>query len=176
MNNNKKPFYKKWWFYLLITLLFVGIINSCTDSQKKPSLSKSPASITTKVTNSTESPSETSALVSTETSSTKDKTETTQSIEIPVTTIKEIKATEVAPTTTNNPQTEKVEKTTIAPIVDTPKEDNQINYVLNTNTCKFHYPSCSSVKSIKSYNREDYYGTRDSIINRGYEPCGRCHP
>lgn len=50
------------------------------------------------------------------------------------------------------------------------------DYVLNTNTKKFHYPSCSSVKDIKSSNRSDYSGTREEIINQGYKPCGRCHP
>lgn len=50
------------------------------------------------------------------------------------------------------------------------------DYVLNTNTKKFHYPSCSSVKDIKSSNRSDYNGSREDIINQGYKPCGRCHP
>lgn len=50
------------------------------------------------------------------------------------------------------------------------------DYVLNTNTKKFHYPTCSSAKDIKSSNRSDYSGTREEIINQGYKPCGRCHP
>lgn len=50
------------------------------------------------------------------------------------------------------------------------------DYVLNTNTKKFHYPSCSSVKDIKSSNRSDYSGTRDDIINQGYKSCKRCNP
>jgi competence protein ComEC len=49
-------------------------------------------------------------------------------------------------------------------------------YVLNTNTKKFHYPSCSSVKSIKDSNRSDYEGSRDDVISMGYSPCGRCNP
>lgn len=50
------------------------------------------------------------------------------------------------------------------------------NYVLNTNTKKFHKPSCSSVKTISDKNRKDYTGTRDEVIGMGYDPCGRCHP
>lgn len=50
------------------------------------------------------------------------------------------------------------------------------DYVLNKNTKKFHYPGCSSVETIEPRNRGNYSGTRDELIQRGYEPCGRCHP
>ncbi len=50
------------------------------------------------------------------------------------------------------------------------------DYVLNTNTKKFHYPSCASVKKMKSKNRKDYTGTREEIINKGYDPCKNCNP
>lgn len=49
-------------------------------------------------------------------------------------------------------------------------------YVLNTNTQKFHYTDCASAKDISDKNRETYRGSRDSLIERGYEPCGRCNP
>ena len=55
-------------------------------------------------------------------------------------------------------------------------ESNGRNYVINTNTGKFHYPSCSSVKDIKPENRWDYCGTRDDVIGMGYIPCRRCDP
>lgn len=50
------------------------------------------------------------------------------------------------------------------------------DYVLNNNTRKFHRPSCSSVEDINLSNREDYTGSRETLIERGYEPCKRCHP
>jgi DNA-entry nuclease len=50
------------------------------------------------------------------------------------------------------------------------------DYVLNKNTMKFHYPSCSSVKDIKEKNRWDYTGTREEIIDMGYVPCKKCNP
>lgn len=50
------------------------------------------------------------------------------------------------------------------------------SYVLNTNTMKFHYPSCSSAKKISSKNRKDYTGSREDLIAQGYDPCGNCHP
>lgn len=49
-------------------------------------------------------------------------------------------------------------------------------YIINTNTGKFHDPTCSSVDDMKRQNRKDYTGTRDGLIEQGYEPCGRCHP
>lgn len=49
-------------------------------------------------------------------------------------------------------------------------------YVLNTSSKKFHYPTCSSVETISEKNREDYSGTRSELIEKGYSPCGRCEP
>ena len=50
------------------------------------------------------------------------------------------------------------------------------NFVLNTNSKKFHYPSCSSVDQMSSKNRKDVTLTRDEVVAMGYEPCGRCLP
>ena len=50
------------------------------------------------------------------------------------------------------------------------------DYVLNKNSMKFHYPSCPSVKDIKESNRWDYHGTRESVIELGYQPCKNCSP
>ena len=49
-------------------------------------------------------------------------------------------------------------------------------YVLNMNTHKFHYPSCSSVDDMKEKNKKIYTGTRDEVIAQGYVPCKRCNP
>ena len=49
-------------------------------------------------------------------------------------------------------------------------------YVLNTNTRKFHYPDCNSVKQMKDKNKEVVEKTRDEVISMGYDPCGNCHP
>lgn len=49
-------------------------------------------------------------------------------------------------------------------------------YILNTNTYKFHEAYCSKAKSIKESNRAEYSGTREELIRRGYEPCSVCHP
>ena len=55
-------------------------------------------------------------------------------------------------------------------------EGNSRNYAVNTNTGKFHYPSCSSADDIAASNCWDYYGTREELIGMGYVPCKRCNP
>ena len=51
-----------------------------------------------------------------------------------------------------------------------------VTYVVNKNTGKFHYPSCSSVSKIKAKNRMDSDQTRDELIAQGYVPCKNCNP
>ena len=51
-----------------------------------------------------------------------------------------------------------------------------VTYVLNTNTHRFHYPDCPSVKTIKEKNRKDFTGTREEAIALKYKPCGECRP
>ncbi len=75
---------------------------------------------------------------------------------------------------TSPPETEPP-ATTQPPETD-PPADNGRDYVANTNTKKFHYPSCSSADDIKASNRWDYHGTREELIDMGYVPCKRCDP
>ena len=49
-------------------------------------------------------------------------------------------------------------------------------YVVNTNTKKFHFPSCSSVNSMKDKNKMNFEGDRNDLISQGYQPCKRCNP
>ena len=49
-------------------------------------------------------------------------------------------------------------------------------YVLNTSSKKFHLPSCSGAASIGEANRQDFSGSRENLIRRGYDPCGTCKP
>ena len=49
-------------------------------------------------------------------------------------------------------------------------------YILNTNSRKFHDPSCNKVNDIKSSNRQEYSGDRNTLIAQGYTPCARCNP
>lgn len=52
----------------------------------------------------------------------------------------------------------------------------QAQYVLNTNTGKFHLPDCPSVGDMKEENRQDYTGSREALVAQGYAPCGVCNP
>lgn len=54
--------------------------------------------------------------------------------------------------------------------------EKEWNYVLNTNTKKFHYTGCSSVSDIKPSNRRDVTATRGEVVAQGYEACKRCSP
>lgn len=53
---------------------------------------------------------------------------------------------------------------------------NSSAYVINTNTKKFHIPTCSSVNDMKQKNRKDVNMSRDEVISDGYIPCKRCNP
>jgi len=55
-------------------------------------------------------------------------------------------------------------------------KDVEGSYIINTNTDKFHYPSCSSVSDMKEKNKQPYTGSRQKLIDNGYVPCGNCHP
>lgn len=57
-----------------------------------------------------------------------------------------------------------------------PSSAAEVDYILNTNTKKFHYPSCSSVGQMKEQNKAEYEGSRDALIDQGYSPCGNCNP
>ena len=60
---------------------------------------------------------------------------------------------------------------------DTPSEEpEEITYILNTNTKKFHQPYCSSVQDIKDKNKRETTQSREEIISQGYQPCKRCNP
>ena len=72
-------------------------------------------------------------------------------------------------TSTPSPEPEKQEPATGS-------EASQADYILNTNTKKFHYPTCSSVNDMKEKNKQEFFGTRDEAISNGYSPCGRCKP
>ena len=51
-----------------------------------------------------------------------------------------------------------------------------VTYILNTNTMKFHFLSCKSVKKIKAENYAEFSGSREDAIASGYDPCGNCKP
>ena len=65
-------------------------------------------------------------------------------------------------------------------ITKTTKQQTSISYerdfILNTHTMKYHYPTCSEVNRMKEENKASYHGTIEGIEAQGYTPCGKCHP
>lgn len=51
-----------------------------------------------------------------------------------------------------------------------------VTYIGNRNSHRFHYPNCDSVNDMKEKNKVFFYGGRDEVIEAGYTPCGRCNP
>lgn len=54
--------------------------------------------------------------------------------------------------------------------------EQSIDYILNTNSKKFHYPNCSGVAKMKESNKQAVNATRSQVIAQGYSPCGICNP
>ncbi|WP_303865351.1 DNA/RNA non-specific endonuclease [Senegalimassilia anaerobia] len=52
----------------------------------------------------------------------------------------------------------------------------QQDYILNVKNKKFHKPDCSAASDISSANKQDFTGTRDQLIAKGYSPCGIYKP
>lgn len=55
-------------------------------------------------------------------------------------------------------------------------QSSKQNYVLNTNSKKFHTEDCKNVKRILDKNKQEFHGTRDELISEGYESSGCCNP
>lgn len=53
---------------------------------------------------------------------------------------------------------------------------NELTYVLNTNTKRFHLPTCPSCVEMKPKNKQETTLSREELIDLGYVPCGRCNP
>lgn len=60
---------------------------------------------------------------------------------------------------------------------DKSEEDfKNAEYILNTNSKKFHLSECSAVNKIKVENKEVSTKTRDELIAEGYAACKQCNP
>lgn len=63
-----------------------------------------------------------------------------------------------------------------APAQETTPTAATYDYIINTNTGKFHYTWCKSVGKMAEKNKWYYTGTRDSVVAMGYVPCKNCNP
>lgn len=86
----------------------------------------------------------------------------------------ESESTDASSSTISN-ETPTVVEATPEPVAQEPASQGT-TYILNTNTHKFHYPSCGSVSQMKESNKQTYTGSRDDLIAQGYDPCKKCNP
>ena len=49
-------------------------------------------------------------------------------------------------------------------------------YIINVNSQKFHLPGCQSVEKMSRKNMQGFNGSREELIEMGYEPCKNCNP
>lgn len=61
-------------------------------------------------------------------------------------------------------------------VSQTSSGSSDATYIVNINSDKFHYPSCSSVDSMSEKNKLEVTSSRDELVADGYSPCGRCNP
>lgn len=154
--------------FLVCGLLAFTTAGSHSSSQKSDSTTTTAISTTatTEATTTQTTTSTTKATTSTTTTTTTTTEATTTTAE--TTTVAPTEPPTEAPTDPPAPVQEEV-----------PAEQpvaNTFTYVINTDSRKFHYPSCSSAKRISDENRSEYTGTRDELIAQGYDPCERCNP
>ncbi len=68
--------------------------------------------------------------------------------------------------------------------MDSQENNSYVFFVVNTNTYKFHKPSCRHISKMYAENTSyatdqgfaDYEAARSWLISHGYSPCGTCHP
>lgn len=53
-------------------------------------------------------------------------------------------------------------------------ENEEREFILNTNSRKIHLPECDSVNDMKEKNRKQVRDTLSNLKNSGYIPCARC--
>ena len=59
--------------------------------------------------------------------------------------------------------------------VEASPEDSQA-YVINISSGKLHLEGCESTKGANPWNLKKTFTSREDLIARGYEPCGKCKP
>ncbi|NLV47772.1 MAG: MBL fold metallo-hydrolase [Clostridiaceae bacterium] len=79
-------------------------------------------------------------------------------------------------TTPTESKTKETIKETTKVTTSTTNSPSGTKYILNTNTKKFHYPDCKSVKQMSEKNKLETTQSKSEIIAQGYSPCGNCNP
>ena len=176
---------------LILAILCVLILfTACSDSSREyRQASLPPETVTSAAAKTTESyPLPTAALTEEPTTAAAEDFTTEAPTEASAETAAPIGAETTEPPTASAPEQLETEKAplraapTAEPEEPEPEEtepnetEPKVTYVANTNTKKFHIPGCSSVTDMKESNKWNFTGTREELIEQGYEPCKRCKP
>ena len=60
--------------------------------------------------------------------------------------------------------------------VPTQEVPEDVTYILNTRSGRFHLPDCPGAANISEKNRQNSTDTREELLAQGYTPCGTCKP
>ena len=175
-NANRKKVNKL--FIGLLGIILIGMIAACSgetesnvEDRSMPMLEEvSEIDEETVVQKSEEVPEKVTAMVEAEAEPTAEPTPEPTSTPTPASTSTPVPTPEPTSTPKTTPEP------TAEPVVERALVPAGTDYILNTNTKKFHYTGCSSVKQMKDKNKKYYTGTREECIGMGYDPCGRCEP
>ena len=55
-------------------------------------------------------------------------------------------------------------------------EPKERDYVIDSNNKTFHYYSCDNVAAVDELNVYSYFGSRDTLLDKGFKPCNKCKP
>lgn len=142
----KKPIYKKWWFWVIAVIVFSYIVSPFLPEAEPAQTALTPAPTEMSTINPTEKP-------------TPEPTSTPNPTEAPT----------EAPVVTKKPSTNQTEKPTQTPVEQTPEPVSITVYITDTGK-SYHRSDCQHLsKSKHSITLED-------AKERGYSPCGSCHP
>lgn len=105
------------------------------------------------------------------------KNEEKRAAELPVTVVENVPTAKPQQTAAPTQTPEVLTLESAAPTASSaPVRSAEHTYIINISSGKFHFDWCSSVEKIKDSNRQEFTGSREDLIEMGYEPCGNCKP
>ena len=84
--------------------------------------------------------------------------------------------TEKEPSQAESPPPAEAEKEPPAEQEMTAEDTEDVTYILNTRSRRFHLPECPGAADIAAHNRQTTAESREELLAQGYQPCGWCKP
>lgn len=170
-------------------VLFVaGAIVTPTDKNNEKTIERTipVAEISeTSVSTTTMETTSTVLITTTITTTTSTTTETTTSTTVTTTVTTTTETTTIPETTTTESPTEPPTLPPTEPPAPVPTEppapvaaeqNNLVEYWINTDSGKFHYSNCRTIKNEDDPHWDKRWCDRQELIAEGYSPCGVCEP